>query len=326
MSDVAWSTALLRLLKAPETPANYRFVNAWANREHGSQGLNDGSNNPFFTTAGGSATVGPIKAGTADSWNSFGPNNAYHVAKYKSLNAGVYANALHIQTSFPSILAALRSGNPQAYANNQGFQHELSSWSGSGYSSIAASGGAAGPTGPTVNPSNLGKDIVSQFGGKGVGSAINSVARHVPGVAQVEGAASATTDAAGAVVGFFGKITDPHNILRGLQIVAGAGMVVIGGTLLAKQVALAADVPAVVSNVVPAARVASKAAGAVASQTPARREGRRIEDASDRPRAARQGVARRTESISADTGKTRAQERSERAAARDSDPYGDVPF
>jgi hypothetical protein len=42
---------------------------------------------------------------------------------------------------------------------------------------------------------------------------------------------------------FLGKITDPHNILRGLQVVAGAVLVLVGVVLLARQVALAADVP-----------------------------------------------------------------------------------
>lgn len=69
--------------------------------------------------------------------------------------------------------------------------------------------------------------------------AVNSTIRHVPGVAQVEGAVGAVS----SVADFLGKITDPHYILRGLQIVAGAGLVATGAVLLARQVALAADLP-----------------------------------------------------------------------------------
>lgn len=68
---------------------------------------------------------------------------------------------------------------------------------------------------------------------------INSAARHVPGVAQVEGAAGAVS----SVGDFIGRVTDPSYILRGLQIVAGAVMVLAGVVLLLRQVALANDLP-----------------------------------------------------------------------------------
>lgn len=320
MAQVTWSTQLLRLLKAPETPANYRFLNAWATREHnGGPALSDGSNNPFFTTAGGSSTVGPIKSGTFPYWNSIG------VAKYPNLNVGVYANAVHIQSGYPSIAAALRSGNPAAFANNAGFQRDLTRWSGSGYSTVMNVGGAAGPVGPTVDPSRMSSDVVRGVGGGGsiVGD-VNSVARHIPGVAQAEGAVSA----AGSVAGFLGKLTDPSYILRGLQILAGAGLVITGAGLLARQVALAADLPDPLLLAGPAGKAASAVAGAAAAQTPSRREGRRIEDAASSTRPARKGVARRTESVDAATGMTRAQARSARAARRSSssDPVDDIPF
>ena len=46
-----------------------------------------------------------------------------------------------------------------------------------------------------------------------------------------------------AITGFLGKLTDPYYILRGLQIVAGGGLIIVGTVLLARQVALAADLP-----------------------------------------------------------------------------------
>lgn len=58
------------------------------------------------------------------------------------------------------------------------------------------------------------------------------VAKHVPGVQQ-----------AADVAGFLGKLTDPSYLLRGLQIVAGAVLMLAGLVLLTRQVALAADIP-----------------------------------------------------------------------------------
>lgn len=63
-------------------------------------------------------------------------------------------------------------------------------------------------------------------------SLANGAARHVPGVAQVEDIGS-----------FLGRLSDPAYILRGLQIVAGAVLVLVGVVLLTRQVALAADLP-----------------------------------------------------------------------------------
>jgi len=334
MATVAWSTAMLDLLRAPKTPANYQFLNAWTQREQPTSMLTQ-SNNPFMTTAGGSATVGPFKAGQFAYWNSFGPGGRYHVAKYPSLEVGVFANAYHIATQFPAIRDAIRSGNPAAYANSPSFQHELTSWSGSGYSSVMNSGAAAGPVGPTVDTGKLGKVVVSASDPGTFAGAVNKAVRHIPGVTQSEGAAGAvgtavtsTVNAAGATASFLGKLTDPAYILRGLQIVAGGALVAIGAVLLARQVALAADLPGkagdVVSTVAPVAGVAKKAAGTAAAQTPARRQGRRIEDdarassSSGRLPAARKGVGRRTETVDAATGTTRRQDAEARRARRSS--------
>jgi hypothetical protein len=237
-----WSTELLNLLHAPLTPANYRFVNQWATREHGTVSTLY-ANNPFFTTAGGGGTVGPIKAGSFPTL----PNTP-GVARYPNLETGVYVNALHIASGYPAISAALRSGNPAAYANSASFQADLKRWSGSGYSGLSGIAAAAGPVGPTVNVGQVSQAaaLASVPGGKGlgalagdVGGAINSVARHIPGVAQAEGVVSQ----AEGVVSFLGKLTDPHYILRGLQILAGGVLVLVGVVLLARQVALAADLP-----------------------------------------------------------------------------------
>lgn len=320
MPDVPWQTELLNLLKAPQTPDNYRFLNQWATREHnGGPALSDGSNNPFFTTAGGSGSAGPIKAGTFPTWNSIG------VAKYPNLETGVYANAAHITVGYPNILAALRSGNPASFASNQGFQADLTRWSGGGYSSFASIPAAAGPVGPTVNSEKLPGLVASALGmgagwssGNGVLGTINDGLRKVPGVAQVEDAVSSTVDTAQSVGGFIGKITDPHNILRGLQIVAGAGMVAIGTTLLARQVALAADLPDPVAAV---GGAGGRAVSAAANRQARQAENAAIEANGGRPpRTSRERpIPRRTE-LTEDDPSARRRPRSSRP-----DAY-DIPF
>lgn len=327
MSSVPWSSALLDLLKAPKTPANYAFVNSWSLREQPTATLPQ-SNNPFMTTAGTAFTLGPYKAGTFPKWNDLG------VAKYPNLETGVFLNAYHIATQYPAIRDAIRSGNPASFANHPDFQSEMRKWSGSGYSGVMGTGGASAPMGPTVDPSRfaaVAKGAAFHDGG------LNGALRHIPGVAQAEGAAGGVADAAGAVAGFIGKITDPSFILRGLQIVAGGVLVLVGTILLARQVALAADLPdpaAVAGPVGKVGKVAAAGAAGVAAQTPARREGRRAEDAAREanggraPRAARQGVKRKTESIDAATGRTRRQEAEARAARRasSSSSSDEIPF
>lgn len=243
MSNVVWSTELLALLHAPPTPANYRFLNQWAIREHGSPNIDDGSNNPFFTIAGAGGTVGPLKAGTFPEWNSIG------VARYPNIGVGTYANAYHIATEYPAIASAIRSGNPAAYANTPAFRNELTAWSGSGYSGFSNITAPATPVGQSFDVHTMMTDVgnaivgkpVSKDGGivgvwkQGAGdvaSAAGGAAQHIPGVKQAE-----------AVTGFLGKLTDPHYILRGFQVVGGAVIVFTGVVLLARQVALAADLP-----------------------------------------------------------------------------------
>lgn len=336
MANVVWSQALLDILKVPKTPENYRFVNAWATREHNrgpnNRGLVEENNNPFNTTAGGSATVGPIKSGQFPYWNSFGPDGKYHVASYPSLGVGVYANAYHISAQYRSIYAALKSGRPESFAGNAGFQQELKQWSGSGYDSLGAISAPSSPVGPTVDSSRLGSDVLKAFGSSGVGKSISgaatSVGEKLPGVKQAEKVVAGISD----IGGFLAKVTDISNLLRAGQVIAGSFLVLTGVILLARQVALAADIPdpALLAGAV---GKAGKVASAVASQTPARREGRAIErDArtlnSGRIPSAREGVQRQTESISADSGTTRAQDRQAQKETRESrrGPNTDIPF
>lgn len=83
--------------------------------------------------------------------------------------------------------------------------------------------------------SNIGQGIIDAGTGNPIGAAgdvLGGAASHIPGVSQLE-----------SVGGFLGKLTDPHYILRGLQIVAGAGLATLGAVLLVRQVALAQNLP-----------------------------------------------------------------------------------
>lgn len=246
MSSVTWSTGLLSLLHAPLTPANYRFVNQWVLREHVSGDLYGGSmygNNPFFTTAGAGGTVGPFKAGDYPRVPaSVSPAaNRAGVALYPNLAVGVVANAYHIATEYPTVAAALRSGDPSSFAGNPRFQQELTRWSGAGYSGFQSIAAPSGPVGPKFSSGDFKREIAGIAQGsdpfkgapQSVGSAAARAANAVPGVKQAE-----------AVAGFVGKLTNASYILRGLQVVGGGLLVGVGAVLLARQVALAADVPA----------------------------------------------------------------------------------
>lgn len=119
--------------------------------------------------------------------------------------------------------------------------------------------------------------------GKAAGNTINAVVA-APG--QVVGAATSVGD-------FVGRITDPSYLLRGLQIVAGGTLLLAGLFLLARQVALAADLPdpikVVGAAVAPEAAATKMAAGPISEQPKRtqRQAGFEPSDAGTRRRPAR---------------------------------------
>lgn len=76
-------------------------------------------------------------------------------------------------------------------------------------------------------------------GAGGDGVTVGGIAQHIPGVVQVEGVVGSIS----SVGDFLDRLTDPSYILRGLQVIAGAVLVLVGVVLLTRQVALAADLP-----------------------------------------------------------------------------------
>lgn len=312
-----WSTALLALLKAPPTPANYKFLNQWFLREHDAAELNGAQygNNPFFTTIGGSSSVGQIKAGTFPRM----PGNSAGVAMYPNEATGVWLNAYHMLYSYPSIVAALRTGNPASYQNNSHFQGELKAWSGGGYQGFATIQAPSGPVGATIET-----DLASNKapGGPGggllgkVAGALKDGILHEPLVAVGLAGPEAVLKVVGGpmkLADFLGKLTDPHFILRGLQIVAGGVMVGAGVILLVRQVALAADLPDPAKLVGPGVVKAAQASTAGGRAATAQ--------AKTNPRTSRQGTPRRTERVRPLDDQPRAPRPSS-----SSQDYGTVPF
>lgn len=116
-------------------------------------------------------------------------------------------------------------------------------------SAIASSGWASSHYGSPPG-SNLVADFRSLFPNVSLGKIPpeSGVFAPQPGnkIGLGPGVDSGVSGAVGAIEStghFLGRLTDPSYILRGLQIVAGAGLAATGAVLLARQVALAADLP-----------------------------------------------------------------------------------
>lgn len=165
------------------------------------------------------ATNNPLNttqtASGASNFNSAGVKN------YPNASIGASATTRTLLNGrYPNVLAALRSGNPFSYfiAHGSAVSSQLNTWGSGNFAKFLQGGGTA-----TNYP---GQNIVND-----VGQATQAVA-----------------DAIGGVGSFLGKLIDPHNMLRGLQIVAGGVLVLVGIYLLARQVGLAFDAPSPVQQ------------------------------------------------------------------------------
>lgn len=87
-----------------------------------------------------------------------------------------------------------------------------------------------------------GGGILDAIGKAGVWAVDTATPAPVGATVDAIGGLGNAVDAVTAVPRLIGRLTDPHYILRGLQLLAGAVLVLLGVTLLARQVALAADV------------------------------------------------------------------------------------
>ncbi len=195
---------VLRALGAPVNVQNRNALIGWAQQEGTTAAYN-----PLATTQ--------PEPGATDF-------NSSHVKNYRTPAQGVTATAATIRGGYPSVLSALKSGKGFS-APTGGLLHDLSVWASGGDSAagkVYAQRVIQNARAPGTPPAGF---------------------WHDPVVSGAAGAASAAADAALAVPRFLEKLTDPAYILRGLQIVAGAVLVIVGVVLLARQVALAADLP-----------------------------------------------------------------------------------
>lgn len=205
--DTFWY-AVETKLGLPHDRTTHQRLQGWANIENTKAAFN-----PLATTLRQPGSSG--LSGNPDG-----------VQNYPTPEAGVQATADTIR-KYPTILSVLK-GKASPYGNSA-FNRELNIWSGNR------------DKGAAVTPYVRGYLLQIQ-GNPSSKSAADWFSYDLSNAYKDSGA-KAAVDAALAVPRFLGKITDPHNILRGLQIIAGAVLVLVGVVLLTRQVALAADVP-----------------------------------------------------------------------------------
>lgn len=140
-----WAADVLRLIPAPVTALNERFLNEWQPWEGGSC-----ANNPLNTTE---------RAPGATACNRWGVKN------YPTQAVGAQATAATFRLSYyPDLLRALKSGDPFTYSQPQLVAKQITTWGTPRFAAIYLSqwvgpGGRPGPHGtpppitpPTVNP------------------------------------------------------------------------------------------------------------------------------------------------------------------------------
>lgn len=239
---INWEDALLTTLNAPHTSQNYQFFNAWAHREQGHFSSTASgphviyANNPFFTTAGGGGSADGFKPGTY-------PKIVGGVAGYPSIDVGIVATAATLQQSpYKPLLEAIRSGNPSAYANDQGFQDALKTWSGSGYSGLNVSSAASVALGPnTASGGGAWVDVTGNGGGVwgGISAELKALSqdRWHPGGAQ--GPAGKALGSLSSIGDFIGFVTS----IRFVELIGGFALIIIGLVLLGREVGIKPPMP-----------------------------------------------------------------------------------
>lgn len=204
--DTFWY-AVETKLGLPHNRATHDFLVAWSMAEGTKARFN-----PLATT---------LREPGSTSFNSVGVQN------YATPESGVQATADTIK-QYPTIMAVLRGkaspfGNPSLNA-------ELNKW-------------VTGKSGNTQSTSYV-NNVLRNYQGNPSGKSAADWFSYDLGNLYKDSGAKAAVDATLAVPRFLAKITDPAFILRSLQVIAGAVLVLVGVYLLARQVGLAADVPA----------------------------------------------------------------------------------
>lgn len=128
-----WQQAVLAALGVPVTVSNERFLSDWQPYE------------------GGSASFNPLN--TTEPWAGATSYNMVGVKNYPSASAGAQATAATLKNgNYPSIMAALRTGDPYTFANASGVADNISTWGTPNYAAafLLAAGAPAGA--PGANP------------------------------------------------------------------------------------------------------------------------------------------------------------------------------
>jgi hypothetical protein len=313
-------------LGAPQTASNYAFLNGWFDQEHPSSQLSSPSiydNNPFFSSLGAGGSGGGVKAGTFP-----GDKQYPSLADYPDTGTGVLATGITLE-QYPTIVAALRSGDPESYAGSSNLQHELSTWSGGGYSTVTPSK-VDTPTGAEFG--NLSMTDLQDLGGKGsaldgipFGGTISNAASAASSA--VSSATAPITNAASSIEKAAQDISNPNLWLRILEIVGGVALVGLGLYLLAKDLGLpgpgSLPGPAgAAAGAVEDAQASLVAAKVETAQANARAATHRAAAAEHRANMAQDTAGSRRRSFDAPGAETRARVR-RRVASQDA---GGVPF
>jgi hypothetical protein len=218
-----WANAVLAGLGITPTAQSVDFLHMWAGREGVPQTIDR------YNWLGTTLPIG-------GSHGTNGPG----VQSYGSFVDGVTATVKMLsQSNFSAIRGALASGAPQTYAGNAQVQSEFRTWSGGGYSWPQTSARVTG-----TGTGNLSFSDAEALAKAGLSGHTNQF--DFPG----GGTVSSAVGAVSSVGDFLSRLTDPNYLIRGLQILGGAGLVAGGLFLLAKQIGLASSVPGPVGNAV----------------------------------------------------------------------------
>lgn len=240
-----WELALLHALGAPTTTENVAFLHAWQRAEGGTARFN-----PLNTTQ---------SYGGATNYNSVGVKN------YPSATAGTSATTSTLLNGrYPTVVAALRSGQPVAYANSHpSIYSELRTW-GTGGGFIGNVSPSARLTTAVEKALDTFDKIIAALRGKKIskakattaaeallaagkkpspdqmsalvaaGVATSSVQSSLPGYHTVVGAKNAVSGAFSGMEDAWNWISNPTNILRIGEVMAGGLMLGIGLLMLAR--------------------------------------------------------------------------------------------
>lgn len=265
-----WRVQVLQSLGAPVTKKNLAFLGAWQASEGGHTN-NAGKWNYL------NVTVDALRdRGLRSDFPYFVSSNGSHIAIFPDERTGTSILAQYLTGGqYPGVVTGLRKGDPTSPVLQSVITGDLSTWL----------------TGKRVSSSGqeYARKILFATGAGGsfdightVSGAVGGVASHIPGAGIVSGAVDAVTAPAHAIEWLWG------NWDRVALVLGGGVLVIVGVVLLGVRLGLTPG---------PGKLARMAAVGAAQNATSGGREASAIARETERPRAAREGVRRRTESV-----------------------------